>query len=55
MHFGSEVNLMIAVSSVEPAWVWSALSVVGGAALAVLSALLAIWILHRLSMRRPRV
>jgi hypothetical protein len=54
MHLGPEVNLMIAVASVEPAWVWSALSVVGAAALTALSALLAIWILHRVTTRRPR-
>jgi hypothetical protein len=45
---------MLAVSSVEPSWVWSTLSVVGVAAIAALIALLAIWILHRVTTRRPR-
>jgi hypothetical protein len=46
---------MIAVSSVEPAWVWTTLAVVGAAALTALIAVLAIWILHRVTTRRPRV
>jgi hypothetical protein len=45
---------MIAVSSVEPAWVWYSVLVVGAAAFAALVALVAIWILHSVSARRPR-
>jgi hypothetical protein len=47
-------NVIIAVSSVEPSWVWSTLSVVGAAVLAALIAVIAIWMLHRITTRQPR-
>jgi hypothetical protein len=46
---------MLAATSLEPAWVWSTLSVIGAAAFTALIALLAIWILHRVGARRSHI